>query len=315
MSSDVAALCCCDAGLGDCCDFWNQCDPALPTTLTITLEERVTRYYAGGASIVLAESLQTWTVTDWTRSQSAETVCDPVEGPTAADFYFTGGTVTWSIEASFRWPIVRNALSYGSLTCPGYPPPVGCSGCDEDYGCREEDPDVCESGRLDYSAEEVIPDYEAEFGCVVEDGCVRPTISFAKVPLGGEVLVAADSVSFVPGCCNPDPATTDQFTIGFAAWGLKGACGCPSGKSWLAPIGSPPSAIPLGLFTAAGIAIACGFGPSLNGSWQSDEVVETLTWFCQCDFVTPGGGSIYNECTMEVRWSDVCERTVTVSIA
>jgi hypothetical protein len=70
MSSDVVALCCCGAGLGDCCDFWNLCDIATPTTVTVTMEERITRNWSTGGSLVIAEAVQTWTATSWTRGQS-----------------------------------------------------------------------------------------------------------------------------------------------------------------------------------------------------------------------------------------------------
>ena len=149
--------------------------------------------------------------------------------------------------------------------------------------------------------------------CVVEDGCVRPSIQFFRTA-GGTATVTGGTFAFTPGCCNLDSPTSDAATYGFESWSLVGECGCLGPKSWLTVKPAPPSA-----FGPTWLAplVSCGFpsGSSGTGTWTGDEQVETISWICSCDFVTPGGGSIYNECSMEVRWHDVCERTVTVSVA
>ena len=315
MSSDVVAICCCGAGLGDCCDFWNQCDIPTPTMVTVTVEERVTRHWSTKASMVVWEGTSTWTAGSWTRGSPEEEACDG----NPQDFYLLSTDVNWQHESVKRQPMIGNANGWGANQCPDQPggssippPPLDCSGCDEDYACREEDPEICEASREEYEADTPVPDFEARIECVVVDGCVRPRLTFKKTGCFDTIctVTVLGSYSFVPGCCDQNPTPIDD-TASFLLSGFQvvGECGCLGPKSWLAPIGSPPDAL---------VVFTCDLADPLawNGTWTSDETVETLTWTCTCgEFMFPDDGSIINECSMEVRWHDVCERKVTVSVS
>jgi hypothetical protein len=223
--------CCPVPCFDDCCEWWDACDPPLPTSVSVTFKKKCTRKYydenrAFLSSVVIQDTTEVYTATNWSL-QTIPGQCGEDGLP-----YFKSSTVNYKLTGFRRvtdpfFPDNTNSVSWFCELPNNFP----CTVCDQNYNCVWPSPLTwCWDPTETYDVDDLIPDYEVTLNCCEIDGCFRPCLNFESLFDQSYVDGTVDTDYL---CCGSSgtpstgPITTshDDFTV-------AGRCGCLGTNSW-----------------------------------------------------------------------------------
>jgi hypothetical protein len=305
--------CCPVPCFDDCCEWWDACDPPLPTSVSVTFKKKCTRnYYDENRGFLSAvtwhDTVEVYTATNWSL-QTIPGQCGENGLP-----YFKSSTVNYKLTGTRKIadPIFpANVSAGGGGDCAGTNV-RGCTLCDENFQCDWPDPLTwCWEVEETYDVDGIVPDYSAEIVCCEDEGCFRPCLNFESLFDQSYLDGTVDTDYF---CCgNTTPPSSGPFTTAHDEFTVSGKCGCLAGDSWnniklisfLDQWGGPDTNYS-GYYkwsTDSGI-----YGGLLSGFYYCS--------FCECqDFTVSPPVWIINDCGCK-EWyiQDICEYELIVAI-
>jgi hypothetical protein len=306
--------CCPVPCFDDCCEWWDGCDPQLPTSVSVTFKKKCTRRYYDGnlvflSSTTIHDTNEVYTATNWSL-QTIPGQCGEDGLP-----YFKSDTINYTLTGYRKYydPIGPVGVGDGVGICGDGNPFDACNICDANYNCESFPSPLtwCWDPTATYDVDGIIPDYFAEFSCCEIDGCFRPCLNFAPGTTDYYLDGTVNEKNLCP--CSVPLDQTYTFTTTHNFFQVAGRCGCLGPDSW--------TNIKLGsFFDQWG---ATDFGYSGYYKWSTDSGIQGGAAagyesypYCECvDYSVSPPQTIRQDCGY-VEWyvQDICEYELIVVV-
>jgi hypothetical protein len=303
--------CCPVPCFDDCCEWWDGCDPQLPTSVSVTFKKKCIRKYwdenrAFISATTIHDTTEVYTATNWS-VVSVPAQCG------GNGKYYKSDTINYKLTGYRKYydPVFPTNANGVSWFCE-LPNTFPCTTCDANYNCIWPTPlEWCWDPTATYDVDGIIPEYFAEITCCEEDGCFRPCLNFAP---GTTEYYLDGTVREVNSCCLNLPSDiTYTFTTTHDYFTVRGRCGCLGADSW--------TNITLGSFFDQWGGV--DFGHTGYYKWSTDSGIYggaangyEICTYCECvdNFVFPPVTN-RNDCGCK-EWyvQDICEYELIVVV-